>query len=305
MYSLEYFDEVEELLFRTPIPALLADMLEFIHEALACSKKGWLIPAYALLRKPLKESLFYFEWMLADRESFLSSFRSERWYKYSASNTRSFQDSTKEMKKHEKIDLISEAMNKTQAHKWVSPEMIYDIRYSRKLPFCLGGEFDQANHLVTSYRDIRTSSENFNFIFSGKDERYSQWRHLYNTLPILLFHTYNVIFSLINSFVPESKNESSFLPHIKVKAGLYLWHFDTEYWTNWPNPFASILKKEEFEKTLCRKCGKKVLEVHMDIETVYYSNDYICCRCKHPAKYLKILFWKSVARYLGISSIEE
>ena len=39
--------------------------------------EGELTVAYALLRKPLKDNLFYLEWMLADLPDFLGVFRSD------------------------------------------------------------------------------------------------------------------------------------------------------------------------------------------------------------------------------------
>jgi len=299
MLTMGYTKEVDDLLFRAPIPALLADMIEFIHESLDCSRRAWLIPSYALLRKPLKESLFYFESMLADKPAFLNAFRSDKWYHFSAAGAQSFSNHREKMSKEERIELISKAMGKTQAGNWVDAEFIADIRYDRKLSFCLAEEFDIANHLVTSYRGIRTSSENFNFIFSGAKERYSQWRHLYNTLPILMFHMYQVVFSLIESIGSGIQESNIFLPDILLKSGLYLWYFNTEYWAEWGNPFSSILSKDEFENALCKKCGKKVLETHMDIETVYNTGELCCCKCKHPFKYALILVANKLALHTG------
>lgn len=61
-----YAAEFYETNRRQIIVALLSDFCHFIYEALECSRKGKLTVSFALLRKPLKENLFYFEWLLAD-----------------------------------------------------------------------------------------------------------------------------------------------------------------------------------------------------------------------------------------------
>lgn len=64
----------EELMYRQVCCALLGDFCHFVYEALACSQKGKITVAYSLLRKPFKNNLFYFEWMLVDPRGFIDAF---------------------------------------------------------------------------------------------------------------------------------------------------------------------------------------------------------------------------------------
>jgi len=52
----------------------LADLYQFVTEALICSEKGWLTASYALLRKPFRDNLFYLEWLLAEPDVFTNAF---------------------------------------------------------------------------------------------------------------------------------------------------------------------------------------------------------------------------------------
>jgi CheY-like chemotaxis protein len=70
-----YADAVDEGFTRHIALALLSDFCHFLYESLRCSEKGKLAVAYALLRKPLRDNLFYIEWLLADREEFIRLFR--------------------------------------------------------------------------------------------------------------------------------------------------------------------------------------------------------------------------------------
>jgi hypothetical protein len=63
-------DEREALLVTTVFPAVLSDMLHCFYEALEVSRKGKLAIAFMLVRKPLQESLFLLESVIADRSDF-------------------------------------------------------------------------------------------------------------------------------------------------------------------------------------------------------------------------------------------
>jgi len=69
-----YEAELYEANKRQICVALLSDFCHFIYEALECSQKGKLTVTFALLRKPLKENLFYLEWLLADSSDFTQRF---------------------------------------------------------------------------------------------------------------------------------------------------------------------------------------------------------------------------------------
>ena len=56
-----YEEVLREYTYRHAFVALLADFCHFVYEALRCSRKGKLTVTFALLRKPFKENLCYFE----------------------------------------------------------------------------------------------------------------------------------------------------------------------------------------------------------------------------------------------------
>jgi hypothetical protein len=63
-------DERIAILVSTVLPAVLGDMLHCFYEALETSRKGKLSISFMLIRKPLQESLFLLEAIVADRQNF-------------------------------------------------------------------------------------------------------------------------------------------------------------------------------------------------------------------------------------------
>lgn len=54
--------------------SLLQDFCFFIYESLSCAARGKITVAYSLLRKPIRDNLFYLEWLLADKDDFYQCF---------------------------------------------------------------------------------------------------------------------------------------------------------------------------------------------------------------------------------------
>jgi hypothetical protein len=63
-------DERVAILVTIVFPAILWDMLHCFYEALETSRKGKLGVSFTLIRKPLQESLFVLESIVADRKDF-------------------------------------------------------------------------------------------------------------------------------------------------------------------------------------------------------------------------------------------
>jgi hypothetical protein len=63
-------DERVAILVTTVFPAVLGDVLNCFYEALETSRKGKLGVSFILIRKPLQESLFLLESIVADRKEF-------------------------------------------------------------------------------------------------------------------------------------------------------------------------------------------------------------------------------------------
>lgn len=207
-----HIDVVYDIYYKQICVALLTDMANFIYEALSCSQKGKLTVAYALLRKPFKENLLYLEWLLADPISILSKFDLGKIKELSINSAFS---------RDEKVEIISKAQLQTNSEGWLDPEFIHDLRFDKNYDDGLEPLFQKANHLVTTFRFLETEKQNFNFVFSDEGSIESQWDHFYTYLPILLFHTVEIVEGLIRTF---AEREDQFdLTWIRTLIGFTFW----------------------------------------------------------------------------------
>ncbi len=207
-----YKNEVRKLFYKQICAALLSDFLHFIYEALQSSKKGKLTVAYALLRKPLKDNLFLLEWLLARPAEFFQRFEGQ--------NPKRFQlpSNTKEQ---EQIAIIREAIKAIGQVEWIRAEFVHALRFKKNLPYGFEPLWQKANHLVTTFDFLETEPSNFNFVFSDKEARYSQWVGIYWFLPILLYHAVSVVEALLGKFAKRICHEVDIVP-LRSTAGLLL-----------------------------------------------------------------------------------
>jgi len=189
-----YEDEFKSIVIKQVLIATISDFCHYVYEALKCSEKSKLAITYTLLRKPLKDNLLFFEWILTNRNEFIKNFQKDSNY-YAI----------------DKIDLIKKkilierSVNQINYSKAFSADFIYNIRYSKKTDYSLEKLWNLANHLVTTCKDYKTENLNLNFIFSGAESIESQWNYLYSVLPYLLFYTVEVIQVVLDREIGEKK----------------------------------------------------------------------------------------------------
>lgn len=190
-------------------PAALSDMLHCIYEALETSRKAKLNVSYMLLRKPLQENLFLFEEVVIGLSEFAQKLTNEPLL-LRAGNAGGIEAHTKRVKKV--LDIIG-------AGEKFDPKRIAELRYDK-------GEFDgmcnHAMHLFTEHKAIRTSPMNINFIFSGREEKVSQWDYMYMYLPYLLDYARHVVEHVAHSISMLDPRYQEALNR-KIAALVLLW----------------------------------------------------------------------------------
>jgi len=258
----------EQLAAKQCLVALLSDFCQYIYESLICSKKGKLSVAYSLLRKPLKDNLFYLEWLFADPNEFRDSFN--------LSNPDDF--SLSSISKEKKLHIITNAIKSSKHKKWLSPEFIYDLRYNKNVPYGFESLWNKATHLITNFKSYKTEPGNFNFIFSDNESKLSQWDHYYRLVPLLLFYTVEVINVLL--FNLTDKKYESTIDELRRLVGFFLWTHETTSDTK----SKDILKHargivKSFDLT-CPLCKKNVSLIQKNLKTFFYNLGLTCRVCK-------------------------
>jgi hypothetical protein len=254
--------------------ALLSDFCHFIYEALECSQKGKLTVAFALLRKPLKENLFYFEWLLADPNDFVTRFHAP------------IEDSKRplplptELTKNKRLEVIQKAIGETEFGSWVSPEFIYELRYDKNCLYGFECLFQRANHLITTFTG-KTEEQNFNFVFSGEHEHLSQWKGLYTLLPMLLLHSLLVIESVIQGFGGNKLKELS-LFDFRAKLGFLLYVQSNAWDTDFEQLLANAFDFMQNLELKCLGCQNTITVFHKkNLYDLYRDGIIECPTCSY------------------------
>lgn len=167
-------------------PALLSDALLCIFDALKASERGRLSVAYMMLRKPIQESLFVFESMVLD-ETLFGELLANDPMKLRAEKAGG--PDIQEVR-------VRGVLNAIRA-KDFDPRYIADLRYNKSAEDSFAGVCNQAMHLFTEHKAIRTSNLNINFIFSSMEAKHTQWAYLYSRLPYLLAYFRAVVEHLL------------------------------------------------------------------------------------------------------------
>ena len=266
-------DIVSKVITKQVMAALISDFCHFTFEALNCSQKGKLTVAYALLRKLLRENLFYLEWLLANPEEFMTTFRKSK-----------PEECEKKRKNPEhRKEIIRQAIEQTSRITGDLHELIHDIRYNSSFEFGFAKLNDKAIHLITTHKSIRTEDVNFNFVFSSDDSRQTQWHQIYKTLPILLNHAVEVIIALMDRIADRHMDNYGTM-QLERAVGMRLWAdamVDNRFDRTEDIDLLDIIKKLDQD---CPECQKGKLDTSEEaLRTFYQSGVFQCELCGNEA----------------------
>jgi DNA-directed RNA polymerase subunit RPC12/RpoP len=275
---LQFLDEkgfekyTHDIVIKSVFRSLVYDMLHFIFESLDCSSKSKLTVAYALLRKPFKENLFYLELILHDYKDFYLKFKSDNPNELNISDNKSFPDT-------KKIEIIENALSLSEFGKIFQSDFIYDLRYNKNCEYGLEIMWQQANHLITTFKALATQPLNFNLIFSNEEDIQSQWDHYYRTLPILLYYSFLVIDEIITSFTSMNPSKPDLLP-LKMFAGYQVWMGHSDWNEILFDENNSDLPDNVKFSYNCSKCSKEIILDMNCFEEIFYKDRIKCGHCK-------------------------
>lgn len=268
-----YEDIVYHLTYRQICVALLSDLCHFVYEALDCSSKCKLTVTYTLLRKPFKENLFYLEYLLADPKDFFKKFHFNDIKNLAISGSKSI---TQKKKK----EIVKKAMNKTKYRHWIDPEFIYQLRYDKKAHYGMEQLWQRANHLITTFKFLETEERNFNFVFSDDKAHKSQWDYLYSFLPILLFHTLEIVQALIATFAKIKNEEEHSITELRTVIGFLLWLEKRPRTIKMDNSLEKIAEDIEEAQLRCPKCKKQLTYKKQDLKLFCEEATFKCRKCQ-------------------------
>lgn len=279
LYTNGYNSEADNFVGQKVFHSILGDMLHFVYESLATIEKGKIAVSLALLRKPFRDNLLYLEWLLGSPEEFIKLVYEGDIDKYAIENIKS---------KEKKI--IKNAMNKIRNEEIFSSfneDLYYDLRYNYKAGNSLQRVWNNANHLVTTGKHIR--SKEFNFVFLDEDIHLEFVDYYYRQVPHLLFYTYNIVIELYSKFVQEISETT------RVYNNRLIVYKFTDLLDEM-NP------KEYFKKEMrillsfvCEEC-EKIIEIDPnsnEFNEFRYGWGFTCPKCKNDIVTCKYIFWEN------------
>jgi len=223
-------------------PAILSDMLHCFYEALETSRKAKLGISFMLLRKPLQESLYVLEAVIADRADFAEKLTEDPIKLWSQgvggheAHVRNIQKVLETVGESDRFD----------------PAYLAQLRYDKSVEDGFDGICNTAMHLFTGHKSIKTERMNINFIFSKWDNKLTQWPYIYSRLPYLLVYMHSIVEYVCEGIAPTSP---AYLDDMKrrISAQVLLW------WETIEAPYIEPHLKNFAERTrdwLYRHCNE-------------------------------------------------
>jgi len=256
------------IIYKQVTYALLSDFCHFVYEALSTARKGKLAVAYALLRKPLKDNLLFLEWLLAAPADFLETFYHREPEDYAVDK----------LPPEKKLEIMEAARARTSMPCVFDARFMYELRYDKRQPWGFEKLWQHATHLVTTFRAIRTSRHNFNFVFSGEEEWSWQQRQFYLLVPYVLFYAVEVVESLLATLAAEDPRGD--LMSLRRSVGFLLWvdrlSGDTEMREAALEAAEAI--RDELAIT-CPECQTPIPFGMTNMERLYRSAEACCAEC--------------------------
>lgn len=174
--------ELYETYFKHTFFSLIADFCSYLSESINSAAKMKVAVSYALLRKPLKDTLGCLEWLFADRNEFLNIL---------VNGTPKDLEITKP-KAYKHTSYVEEKLHLPS---------YFNFRYNKTTPTSLEHIWNNANHLVTTkYSISKTHPGSLNFIFTAEKDlrRYSDYYYL--TVPAIMSYVISLVCEMFEGF---------------------------------------------------------------------------------------------------------
>lgn len=179
-----YKTDLYESFFRHTFFSLISDFCNYMLESINCAAKMKVAVSYALLRKPLKDTLGYIEWLYIDRDGMLNLLVN--------GNPKQLEISRPIAKEHTSI--LEQEYGKNS---------YFDFRYNKDSKTSLEQIWNNANHLITTHNEIsNTEQGNLNFVFADETMLRDFSDYYYATVPAIMSYAIDLICEIFEGFAP-------------------------------------------------------------------------------------------------------
>ncbi len=209
---------------KTNIKMMLKDFIENLETSFYALDKRRLSSGFTLSRKPIQDTLFYFEQLLIDHISFTRDLLQGK--------VISIEEKHK-LLINKRNDVLSniKKMNTTSFMNNEKIEQIYKIRFDNNYLGGLNFFWQKGNHLFTTRGDAyKTVRADMNFVFSMKEDEDVYLEAYYHNLYYMLEYSMFILLELTTkTFSIVRKNTSEFIEKVRKitkEHNEYLLKFD-------------------------------------------------------------------------------
>jgi hypothetical protein len=263
MLELGFHAEAKRVMLNTITMAMVSDCAHHIYEALSCFEKRKAVPAFNLLRKPLVDSLTYLSWMVANEDEFYTEFTSGDPIKI-----------TQKKIGNRRREIFNAAIKKTELADVINIDNIVSDIFDPGKGDGIYRYLQHAVHLVTVERiEIKTSPENFNFIFKHPfdDDVYEV---LYSVLPAILLYMTHTIMTLYERVKPMDPGAKEALVFRTTNAYRFLCH------DKGPALLADIMGRELSPRFKCGVCDTSLYVTEYNVTRLLLTDSFRCTKCR-------------------------
>lgn len=180
------------VIFKQITYGMIIDFCYFIQEALSCAKRGRIVVAYSLLRRPLVYNLTILMRMMYD-ESFYNKFLHDSSY-----------DAT--VYKSEDLQKMLAEFDKVMSP--INAAVIYGLIFDKDNPASIINLSNRAIHPTTTRRWNMTGEMNFNFIFAMPEDVSNLINVFYHNILAIIAYYFELFSTIIIQYAPTDKAES-------------------------------------------------------------------------------------------------
>lgn len=187
-------DEAQLLIFKQITYGMVIDFCYFLQEALSCAKRGRIVVAYSLLRRPLVYNLIILLRMIYD-ESFYERFTRDSSY-----------DPT--VYKPEDLQSMLAEFDKEKILSPINGSIIYGLIFNKDNPNSIINLSNRAIHPTTTRKWNLTGEMNFNFIFAVKEDIVTLSNILYHNILAIIAYYFELFNVIILNYAPSDQTEA-------------------------------------------------------------------------------------------------
>jgi predicted RNA-binding Zn-ribbon protein involved in translation (DUF1610 family) len=261
-------DQIYQCYYKHTLFSLVVDFCHYMLESINCAAKMKVAVSYALLRKPLKDTLGYIEWLYVNKNEVIELLVKG---------------------KSQDLDIQKEKAKANIEAIRISKGIdgYFDFRYEKKSETSLERIWNKASHLITTHKYTKTENGNLNFIFSDEENFKEFTRYYYLIVPHIMSYAIDLISSMFEDFASinsYTKGMNVLIRRLKMMEMSGIFSFEEVIET---------IKGIDLP-ILCPRCGREKKLTDREIIRLL-SGTYKCPRCFKNIDTAKYIFdWETI-----------